>query len=63
MVPPPQVVLTAETGQTIKILLWNWHINNLTSRHDKLPLHQRKENNFLKINVILIFRLNLQREI
>ena len=32
----------------LKISLWNWHIfYNLTSPHDELPLHQRKENNNL----------------
>ena len=45
MVPSSQVVsyedgLTAETGLTIKILMWNEHIIYPTSQHDQFPLYQ-----------------------
>ena len=37
------LLLTAEIGLTINILLWNWHIVYPTSDHDELPLCRRKE--------------------
>ena len=44
MIAPSQVVnedgLTAETGLTIKILLWNRHIIHPTSHHDEFPLYR-----------------------
>ena len=50
--PVNEVGLTAETGLTINIFLWNKQITNPIYRHDEFPLHQRKENNFLSDKIL-----------
>ena len=59
MIPPSQLVsycngLTAETGPTIKIILWDWYIINPTFHHGELLQYRRIENNFLTIFILFV---------
>ena len=35
------LLMMAESGLTINILPWNWHIINPTSHHDEIPLSNK----------------------